>query len=1557
MALTVVNHGNISNATLQRVVSKAYTRNEMFANTVQTFQREAASEAKREMKGQTDKDTAKVIQSTAVTADVVKSSAFVPFARAQVTQASVRFEQASSALTRESYTKMIDAGYKITPSVTYRGEIPQGASAGTITRQHGVIDDLTRRYSQRADGFEMSSFNGKAITVFDPKHATEISRIITQYQLSEQLKNHGDLIEVRKAQTRLQKPVEWSDHVYNWRQGVIASVRKEKESKLPKDLKELRDSAENLAKTEQSLKMMPKRFMVSAFRASTMVMRNTDTMRGGDLLSASYRGAKGVERFVVRPVSNIAYNMGAGVYNKMVLANASKRLGLKNAYSLTKSAKVARAAYETKAIALANKNTILKPVEKVAFKDLLSTNPLTKLPAKAVTRLNHKVAREMFKGTANETAKAFVAYTEKATLKAHGKISAVELKTARKELTKTASRAAGEAVKNTKPAKAVAKAGKAVAKTVEKVVPKPLRDIAKYTGKGIGKAVSAPFKLLRIVQNGIGKALAAMKQAIASFVKFITPYMVGLIQFIFGVIIVMYLISFLAYAIDMLFGVFIMSDAENYAKHAKGIYKVIEECHEEQIEEIEDKIDEYDAGDVEYINGANENYKEVWCVVSVMLQEDLNNFDIGFFSGTNDEFKCLVKEAYRLTHRMTFRPYKFKEPDGAEKKAVHVYLNILRDEGIAYESLSLYPRIEEEYEETPEITVDTGDWLETVRGVKLAYSKINPEIKERVSTSITVNGMSKWVRYDQSGFVSACLRFYGSISDDYSIYKLLTSTYIPGFTRFNFSSFESLKEGDIIVSDRGCAVFLYTVGNIHYLLDGSRAGAMYSGPITEDYVREYAIVWRPNDPGSITTPLEYEGEEDYEIITHVPQYTNEPEREESAMPSDYVTDTNEEGALIALKVTLQNLIDDNDIFTASNYSQDVSRTNGMSGEDVIVDKACVYGADHVLHEDLSNNHISSIDFVRYVFAQHGVKVPFDDAKALCDMGDMVASGKNLGAVSDPEKELQTGDIVWYLTTGGLEDWYITWAEEYDVDIWKITPSEQIRETEAMGEYMPIGAECLRHAAPLIYVGDGQLVGYVPNLLDTEVFYSDGCIRTYNLSDLEFDKIWYCHRVNGFTVKPIYGANMFFEGWTNKNITELLELMYDPCWETGSCNLQDRGDVVDDAIDWGWYSEGNFVNSSHNWQYGFTKDHYKRWKEDLCVILIKNYEDYGMLPSTSFSVAYALSGGRTSEEALLYYNVYEMLADDDEDDETATRIHHTEYDEEGNATATYYNYRKYSGYKDAWLDWFASYKDTNAYKNVYRGSTRRSISAETWATHDQMHYSTQLAGLLGGGVIEADTYAAAGAVVEADKSSKVIESDDSRSSGGGTKLVNYDKYAMRRREAIENIDFLAVSLVEDGKRILNCDSDPSVGLYNDYIENIELLMGEVKRLESIDNKFGIETTRSRAAKEKGNKAIGDCKDLIQEIYDKHREYLKTQIPDRCAQVLDEETGEYVSGCVDDNGDGYCDSCTHAMNEDEWTALDYILDSIEDSAWIKPQFIIWITTYWDGHDWLNTYTKYR
>lgn len=160
-----------------------------------------------------------------------------------------------------------------------------------------------------------------------------------------------------------------------------------------------------------------------------------------------------------------------------------------------------------------------------------------------------------------------------------------------------------------------------------------------------------------------------------------------------------------------------------------------------------------------------------------------------------------------------------------------------------------------DYDQTNEYSVRM-QWVGIVRSVKAAIAAQQVGYSQSNWIEINVGGKSDTVRTDCSGFVSACLRYYGVMNDGANLNS-------SGFTDQNNSvmqksgfrpsawvGWENLQEGDIIATNGHVEIFAYNDGNSHYVYNCGSDSSCNSAEATRSGHKGYTTVWSPGAAGS-----------------------------------------------------------------------------------------------------------------------------------------------------------------------------------------------------------------------------------------------------------------------------------------------------------------------------------------------------------------------------------------------------------------------------------------------------------------------------------------------------------------------------------------------------------------------------------------------------------------------------------------------------------------------------------------------------------------------------------
>ena len=146
-----------------------------------------------------------------------------------------------------------------------------------------------------------------------------------------------------------------------------------------------------------------------------------------------------------------------------------------------------------------------------------------------------------------------------------------------------------------------------------------------------------------------------------------------------------------------------------------------------------------------------------------------------------------------------------------------------------------------------------GTWISTIKAVKKAFAKAGFGYKLGGSGTIKINGKSKRVRTDCSGFVTACLQVYGvkvgSLTSN-SFLGSINALSKAGFKKMKWKGWGSLKKGDIIAKSGHVEIFSDNKGGSHHVWNFGSPKSAYKQGTTSDN-RSYTVVWRaPSAKGS-----------------------------------------------------------------------------------------------------------------------------------------------------------------------------------------------------------------------------------------------------------------------------------------------------------------------------------------------------------------------------------------------------------------------------------------------------------------------------------------------------------------------------------------------------------------------------------------------------------------------------------------------------------------------------------------------------------------------------------
>lgn len=150
--------------------------------------------------------------------------------------------------------------------------------------------------------------------------------------------------------------------------------------------------------------------------------------------------------------------------------------------------------------------------------------------------------------------------------------------------------------------------------------------------------------------------------------------------------------------------------------------------------------------------------------------------------------------------------------------------------------------------------VDVSKWISVVKAVKQAIADSRCGYSQGTKVNITIDGKTKAVRPDCSGLVTACLQFYGVLDDNtYLNTSSMLNSSSPlsgtGFTMKEWSGWDNLSEGDIIVNSNHTEIFSRNDNGVHYVYNCGSDNACNTPGETRD-TKEYSVVWSPGKAGT-----------------------------------------------------------------------------------------------------------------------------------------------------------------------------------------------------------------------------------------------------------------------------------------------------------------------------------------------------------------------------------------------------------------------------------------------------------------------------------------------------------------------------------------------------------------------------------------------------------------------------------------------------------------------------------------------------------------------------------
>ncbi len=926
------------------------------------------------------------------------------------------------------------------------------------------------------------------------------------------------------------------------------------------------------------------------------------------------------------------------------------------------------------------------------------------------------------------------------------------------------------------------------------------RDAAKRATK---EAVKASWKALGETKFGkpftkgvesIGKTFKVFGkifQKIAEFMANVAMVLLGALLIAFMIILFLGGISLLCSFIsdsNTTISRFATEDATQWEEYSQKLFTMLTDKHEKYVEDLTNQMESYNTADVQFPNGSQENYKELFAAVEIMCQYEPATIL------SYDEIEQIVSDMYDSSHCVIAAEYEYENNrkeshNSGTDQAAHIYLYILHDTALLYEEFQLVEVSGLTYGGTlcsAAMEAAPEDWIDVCTTVKQAIASTGHRYYGNDPTycTIDVNGQKISVRPDCSGYVSACLALYegcstttvsnGSIAGGYTSQTLCGSS-IDGFEMFSWNGWENLERGDIIAATAAelkqitgkthkyghVEIFAGADNGVYYVWNcGSDASVMNSGKSSKSYSK-YPWVYRPTSAGGNTSSV-------------------------NTSTQNSTTTTSTTGSTSTISNTVQTVVDTTNIakletsdsavgtsfWNSSNFTSSISNT-----ADVVFDSKTgnEEGYEEALRTTMNSITISSYlsgnedhatiqttsDWVRAVFAEHGVMFCFDDIKMVYN-GEAVGFSFNSRTKRiDNNDNFKAGDVMFYMpnTTiiNGLKNTlnhksfrtldYTLLAKTFDLNGTTMTYEEIVS----------------AGVVPLIYDGNGHWVSWCRDVNSSAYSTLTPSLQSYATSSLDVTRIITVNRYYGFTVEPIYGSTTYFEGWTDYHVAELLEIINNDCWETGEAAfyMSDgskvtglfSSDDLPDTIDYSWYHEDIFTEDTL-WINSDT-EHVTETSDDLISVFIRNYDRWGVLPSAGVSYAMAVTYNRSTEESLKYFNIFGIEKND------TNEVEKYSYDDSGNANLWTEEYEQYTSYTSAYNAWTVG-------KTITPGLYEAEVEAGT-AFYSQYNELSRLGLLKSGSPVGID--------------STYIELMQSYYASNSATLIEADKIAMKRYKLI------------------------------------------------------------------------------------------------------------------------------------------------------------------------------
>ena len=763
---------------------------------------------------------------------------------------------------------------------------------------------------------------------------------------------------------------------------------------------------------------------------------------------------------------------------------------------------------------------------------------------------------------------------------------------------------------------------------------------AKGAAKGAEKGVKATLKIVKAAVKSVVKLTKLLITTLASLLN--NP-----IGWIILAIILVVIILFILFAVIVsnmedqkkTVDLFTQCQTDDATEKNIRVLDELKKCHNEQQKEIDEMLQKYPTADVQFPDGAQENYAEIWSAIVVESQGN-----IGYYP--DDDLEELADSLYKMTHKLSYAEYSYKTLDGSSQTANHVYLNILRGESLAYENIAgAFVNKAGELVDTSvadiNATCASDDWMAIVKTVKAAtaaakigyYGDAN---LGSASLPLNINGTTYYTRTDCSGFVSTCLQVYGSLAQGsvYSSYDFRDAGGFPGFVKMAWPGYAGLHPGDIMAKGGHVEVFAYASNGRNYVYSNGTTSCVNSPGVSSDRA-VYDVIFRPVAPGSGADVSVEGGAQEGQTgaginADQTPMTSNMPELNKETMCEDGYEETLKQDLASALE-------------------------NGY---------AYTYDGTLSINISSANKKRSSADFVRYILAKHGAKLSMNPESMF--LGDAIHFSPN---------KMKAGDVLFYIPhTLEADALYKALPDP-------IAKGSVVMTIDGLGE-VNVQETLQANSVPMIADGSGNLVYFGRDVTLDQNGYPASEAKVYSvpLSSLNSSRIYFAEYVTNLVTKPIWGSTDFFEGWTDENIKSLMTLIDAPCWSTKVVDLTgyELGNMTQNDysnIDWSWYDNGNFKSDGEYWNVYTSDEHVSGFREDLIKELYRYYDQYGVLPGAGYAVSKYLTHDRSTQESLANYNFWELEAE-------GTDVDKYSYDDSGNVEVRGKKYKSYDSFKEA-----------------------------------------------------------------------------------------------------------------------------------------------------------------------------------------------------------------------------------------------------------------------------------